>query len=67
MLEVTLDSVRVVREKYEVEEEGTDGLLLGKIIEHSWDGFIGRISFGNSTGWVLAGIDDGPSCCRGLL
>ena len=40
MLEVAFDTVRMAREKYEIEEESTDGLLLREIVKHTWDGFI---------------------------
>ena len=38
---MALDAVRMAGEKDKVEEEGTDGLLLGEVVEHPWDGFTG--------------------------
>lgn len=62
MLEMALDTVRMARDEYEVEEECTDGLLLWEIVKHPRDGFIGRIAFSYSSGRVSTGVDDSP--CR---
>ena len=60
MLEVAFDAVRMAREKYEIEEEGTDGLLLGEIVEHSRDRFGGGITFGDCAGRVFSGVNNSP-------
>ena len=62
MLEMTFHTIWMARKEYEIEKECTDGLLLGKIIEHSWDGIIGGITLRYDTGRILPGIDSGP--CR---
>ena len=41
MLEMAVDTVRMMREKYEIKEEGTDGLLLREVVEHPWNRFVG--------------------------
>ena len=38
---MALDTIRMARQEYEIEEEGTDSLLLREIVEHSWDRFVG--------------------------
>ena len=60
MLEMAFDTVRMAREKYKIEEEGTDGLLLREIVEHSRDRFGGGITFGNCAGRIFPGVHNGP-------
>ena len=67
VLEMALDRVGMAGKKHEVEEKGTDGLLLGEIVEHPGDGFIGGIAFSGRAGRVSAGVDNGPFRRGGIV
>ena len=67
MLEMALNAVQAPREEDKVEEEGTDGLLLGEVVEHLRNGLVGRIAFDDAARSVACGVDSGPCGRYGLV